>query len=70
MDNISKLLGEKVKLLRKQQGISQEKLAAMSNLSRSAFGSIERGEWSPTVDTVASIAKALDVDLYKIFMFD
>ncbi|MBP3820241.1 helix-turn-helix transcriptional regulator [bacterium] len=39
--------------------MSQEQIALCANLNRNTIGQIERGETSPSVDTVQKIAKAL-----------
>lgn len=66
----TKLLGLNVKLARTKAGFKQEQLAEKADLSRETIGSIERGEKSPTVQTVGAIADALDIDMYKLFIFD
>lgn len=59
--NIKKRFGEQVKRLRKQKGLSQEKLALSAGIERSYMGMIERGKGNPTLEKVGAIAKALDV---------
>lgn len=63
-------VGMNIKLVRTKARITQEKLSQISGISRGAMGAIERGESSPTVDTVSLIAKALNIELYKLFIFD
>ncbi len=62
-------VGEKIKYLRKQKGISRETLALMSEISPSFLGHIERGLKSPTVTTLEKISKALNVPIYEFFIF-
>lgn len=70
-DNITtKKFGKKVKLERVKRDLSQEQLAELSDLSRPSIGAIERAESSPSIETAASIAKALDIELYKLFIFE
>lgn len=52
--------GERVKDVRSSMNISQEQLAVMANISRTHMGRIERGDKSPTIETVGKIAKALN----------
>ena len=59
--NIKKRFGEQVKRLRKQKGLSQEKVALSAGIERSYMGMIERGKGNPTLEKVGSIAKALQV---------
>ena len=53
-----------------KRSISQEGLADMANLARSTMGLVERGEKSPSIQTIAKVANALDIDIYKLFIFD
>jgi len=50
--------------------MSQEDLGLAAGLNRAYVGYIERGERRPSVETLASIAKVLEVELYKLFIFD
>lgn len=66
----TKKLGKKIKIERVRKELSQEVLAFNANISTSMMSSIERGIQSPTVEKVAAIAKALDIELYKLFIFE
>ena len=63
-------IGRKIKNLRIDNDISQEKLAELAGIGSATVSLIERGVQSPTVETVGAIAKALDIELYKLFIFD
>lgn len=67
---ITKQVGLNVKIRRIKAGISQEELAYKSNLNIATIGTIERGEKVPTIESIASIAEALNVEMYKFFIFD
>jgi transcriptional regulator with XRE-family HTH domain len=56
-----RLLGEAVRARRKTAGFSQEKLAEKAGLSTVFISRIERGKESPSVDSLAKIARALKV---------
>ena len=56
-------IAEKIRLIRKEKGISQEELAFKAGLNRAYVGYIERGERKPSVDTLAKLAKSLKVKL-------
>jgi transcriptional regulator with XRE-family HTH domain len=60
-------LGKRIGLIRKEKGLSQEKLALEAGLNRAYIGYIERGERNPSIDTVEKIAKVLDVSLDLLF---
>jgi len=59
--------GNKLREIRKQAGISQEKLGFKAGLHRTYIGSIERGEQSISVDNVYKLAKALRVKPRVLF---
>jgi len=62
-------LAKKIQSLRKRQGLSQEKLARLANVSNNTVINIETGiNVNPTIETLRKIAKALGVpveDLIK-----
>lgn len=60
---INKKIGKKIKLERIKRDFSQEKLAELSGISKNFVGAIERGESSPTIETLAKIANAFDIPL-------
>ncbi len=54
-------IGKNIRKYRKQQGLTQEQLAEMSNLSTNYLGSIERGEKTLTLKTLIGIVNALSI---------
>ena len=52
-------VGERIKELREQMGVSQNKLAKLAGMSQAAISIIESGKKSPTVDTLGRIAQAI-----------
>ncbi|OGH98475.1 MAG: hypothetical protein A2104_04945 [Candidatus Melainabacteria bacterium GWF2_32_7] len=66
-NNLSKKFGKKIKIERIKKDLSQEQLAG---LHRTNIGFIERGETSPTLDTVEKLANALNIQAYKLFIFE
>ena len=66
VDKISSKIGLKIKLLRTKMGISQEKLAEFADLNKNSIGAIERGESSPSIDTLDAIAKAFSIELVDL----
>ena len=57
----SKILGEVIRTERIKAGLSQEQLAEKADLARNYIGNIERAEYKVTVETLARIAKALNL---------
>jgi len=65
-NDISKQVGERIKNLRRNRGISQEKLADLSGLHRSHMGQIERGESNLTLRTLGRVGSALAVPVVEL----
>lgn len=60
------ILSRNLKILRKQQGMSQDALAFHANIARSYMSDIERKATNPTLKTVDKLAKALGVEPYEL----
>lgn len=60
------LFGLRMKELRVEKGVSQEKLALESGIARSYLGGVERGERNVAVLNILKIAEALNVEPYKL----
>lgn len=65
--NVNKDFGRRVAELRKKAGFSQEKFAFQCSIDRTYIGTIERGEKSPTLNTINKIAQALNIPLHQLF---
>jgi len=64
MSNEKSTIAKNIKKLRKQRGLSQDKLSKLANISHNTIIKIESGAiQSPTMDTASKIAKALSVSL-------
>ena len=59
-------LGDAIRAVRREQGHSQEGLAARVGLDRSYYSAIERGEYKASIDTFGKIACGLDVTLSEL----
>lgn len=59
-NDLKKVLGTLIATLRKERGLSQERLAQEANIDRAYMGTIERGEANVTLETLAKVAKVLD----------
>ena len=64
---LTKEFAEKLKAIREQQGLSQEKLAAEAGLHRTYIGMVERLERNPSLVCVHKIANGLGVDIRELF---
>ncbi|MCL2421040.1 MAG: helix-turn-helix domain-containing protein [Defluviitaleaceae bacterium] len=54
-------LAEKIQILRKQKGISQEDLAEQMNITRQAVSKWEQGESTPDVENIIRLSEILSV---------
>ncbi len=64
-----KLLGKKVRELRKKQKLSQSQLAYEANIPRMQVSRIERGEINTSISTIIAIARVLEVQTKDLFNF-
>lgn len=67
---IKEQLGKKIQLLRKQKKFTQEKFAELIGIDPKNVSKIENGNNYPAAETIVSIAKALDVEVYELFVFE
>lgn len=68
MDN-KKLLGKRIKEIRKSSGFTQEELAEKINIDITTLSGIESGRHFPSLVTLEKIAKTLNVALTTLFDF-
>jgi len=66
ISEINRKIGIRIRIARLDKKISQEKLAEFADLNKNTIGSIERGEISPTIETLYKIANALDIELHDL----
>jgi len=62
-----KIVGDKIRELRTEKGLSQEKLGELAELNSNYIGQIERGEKSLSVFTLKKIAEGLSMSLEELF---
>ncbi len=60
-------IGLNILYYRKQQGITQQKLAEMTSYSKNHIQKIETANASPSVEALFDIASALQVPIEKLF---
>lgn len=61
-NNIQEVAGKNIRLFRQTKGLTQEKLAELVNVSSSYIGYLERGLRAPSLDLLARIGTALEVE--------
>lgn len=56
-------IGSRLRTIRKQRGLTQEKLGELAGVHYSYIGQVERGDKVPSLKTLHKLARALDTDL-------
>ena len=69
---MSKLFGleQKLEMIRKIKGFSQEYVAEKLHVSQNLYSKIERGEKKVTLNELEKICKILEITLYQLQNFD
>lgn len=60
------IFARNLRVIRNEQGLSQEDLALKSGLHRTYIGSVERGERNISIDNMGRLATALDISLLEM----
>jgi transcriptional regulator with XRE-family HTH domain len=61
MDVVREQLGSNLRRRRREAGLSQERLAELCDLHRTEIGLLERGERSPRLETLVTLARGLEL---------
>lgn len=69
MDNIKLLLGKRIKELRRNKKLTQEQLAEKIGIGTPNISYFETGKYTPALETMQKIARALDVEIYELYLF-
>ena len=64
-----KLLGKRIKSLRKSKGYTQERLAEIMDISSNYLAGIERGEANPTLALLQRLSLGLEIPLPELFQY-
>ena len=70
MQDIKKTIGNNLRYIRYQKGLSQEKFYEQFNLNPKYLASIERGEINMGVEFLANLAIALDIPITELILED
>lgn len=62
--------GAHVRKLRKDKGLTMEKLAELADIDYRQVAYIEKGETNPTLSTIYTLSKALEIPLDELFKFE
>lgn len=67
MENEEKLMGSRIKKLRKDSGMSQEELAGKLGISRSYFSKIENDQRGLSIDIMQKICRIFNISMDEFF---
>ena len=67
IDAVYREIGARIVTARKARHMSQEQLAAASDIDRSHMGFIEQGRRKPTITTLYKITRTLGISLEQLF---
>ncbi|MDD3360116.1 MAG: XRE family transcriptional regulator [Hespellia sp.] len=65
--NLDSRIGQKIRNLRNQNGLTQDELAARTELTKGFISQLERGQTAPSVSTLADIVECLGTNLSDFF---
>ncbi len=64
---IQQKFGQKIQLLRKERGLSQEKFALLIDMDRTYYASVEAGKRNISLVNIKKIADGLGVSISHLF---
>ena len=64
---ITQKFGLRIKFLRNERGISQEKFALSIDMDRTYYASVESGKRNISINNIEKIAKGFNVSLEELF---
>lgn len=67
--DILMVFGARVKVLRQEQGLTQEQFAQKCGLHKNYIGMVERGERNPSLLNIEIIAKGLEISISELMKF-
>lgn len=70
MSKSKKLLGKRIRQLRKNDGLSQERFAELIGIDPNSVSRIECGVHYPSLDTLEKIATILKMEMRDLFLFN
>lgn len=66
-NDLTKIIGQRVRNYRIKKKLSQEKLAELSDCHPTYIGQVERGERNATIVSIERIASGLGIELSQLF---
>ncbi|MFH8380621.1 helix-turn-helix transcriptional regulator [Kitasatospora sp. NPDC018058] len=60
-------VGDRIRFLRRQRGVSQERLGEMVGRDRQSISNWENGRTPPSLDDLVAIARVFGVETWRLF---
>lgn len=70
LNNLNKIIGQRIVTLRKERKLTMEKLAYESDISKGGLSEIERGMKEPRISTLAKMCETLEISMKDFFDFE
>src|SRR5574344_400641 len=70
MKDIKKEIGKNIKAYRKLKGLTQEELAEKIGIEPPSMSNLERGKFTPSVETLQKLSDILGIKPYEFYVFD
>jgi transcriptional regulator with XRE-family HTH domain len=66
-ESLTVIVGRNLRRIRKEKGISIERLSLLSSVNKNYISDLERGDRNPTISVLDRIAYALKIDIKELF---
>ena len=66
MQTVAELFGTTLRRVRREKGLSQERLAELTGLSANFVGEMERGLKAPGLGVIVRLARALETSVHEL----
>ena len=70
MENISKIVGENIKIARKAKGLTQSQVAQTLNMTQQQYSRFENGIYELNYSQIIAICKLLDTTPNELFDYE
>ena len=64
---VEEKVGQKIKQIRNEKGLSQEKLALKAEIDRTYLAGVEQGKRNPSIKSLEKIVEALGISFQDLF---
>ena len=69
MSKIKKLLGQRIRQIRKSRGITQEQLADMLGIGTPNISYIENGKFAPSIENFEKLVEIFEIEPFELYKF-